>query len=74
MRQASGDLFPTDVPIPASQLIGRADDVREVATALEAGGEIGEGSVHRVARVVQRRYFDPPELPNASAPRHGARA
>jgi hypothetical protein len=46
----------------------------EVATALEAGGEIGEGSVHRVARVVQRRYFDPPELPNASAPRHGARA
>ena len=37
MRQASGDLFPTDVPIPASQLIGRADDVREVATALENG-------------------------------------
>jgi hypothetical protein len=37
MRQASGDLFPTDVPIPASQLIGRNDDVREVATALENG-------------------------------------
>ena len=37
MRQASGDLFPTDVPIPASQLIGRADDVREVATALANG-------------------------------------
>lgn len=37
MRQASGDLFPTDVPIPASQLIGRGDDVREVATALENG-------------------------------------
>jgi uncharacterized protein len=37
MRQASGDLFPSDSPIPASQLIGRRDDVREVATRLEAG-------------------------------------
>jgi uncharacterized protein len=37
VRQASGDLFPTDVPIPASQLIGRSDDVREVATALING-------------------------------------
>jgi uncharacterized protein len=37
MRQASGDLFPTDSPIPASQLIGRRDDVREVTTRLEAG-------------------------------------
>jgi hypothetical protein len=34
MRAASGDLFPTDVPIPASQLIGREDDVREVTAAL----------------------------------------
>lgn len=34
MRQASGDLFPTDVPIPASQMIGRREDVDEVATAL----------------------------------------
>jgi hypothetical protein len=34
MRQASGDLFPTDVPIPASQMIGRRDDVREVTLAL----------------------------------------
>lgn len=37
MRQASGDLFPTDVPIPASQLIGRTDDVAEIATALRNG-------------------------------------
>src|SRR5215472_447113 len=37
MRQASGDLFPTDVPIPASQMIGREDDVREIATALAGG-------------------------------------
>ena len=34
MRQASGDLFPTDVPIPASQMIGRREDVREVTVAL----------------------------------------
>jgi hypothetical protein len=34
MRQASGDLFPTDTPIPASQMIGREDDVDDVATAL----------------------------------------
>jgi hypothetical protein len=37
VRQASGDLFPTDAPIPASQLIGREDDVREIATALSNG-------------------------------------
>ncbi|HLI58391.1 MAG TPA: AAA family ATPase [Solirubrobacteraceae bacterium] len=34
VRQASGDLFPTDVPIPASQMIGRADDIRDVTAAL----------------------------------------
>jgi hypothetical protein len=37
MRKASGDLFPTDAPIPSSQMIGREDDVREVATALVGG-------------------------------------
>jgi uncharacterized protein len=36
-RRASGDLFPTDTPIPASQMIGRREDVRELAVALEAG-------------------------------------
>jgi hypothetical protein len=36
-RQASGELFPTDEPIPASQMIGRAEDVQQVATALENG-------------------------------------
>jgi hypothetical protein len=33
-RHASGDLFPTDVPIPASQMIGRRDDVGEIAMSL----------------------------------------
>jgi hypothetical protein len=37
MRQSSGDLFPTDQPIPASQIIGRREDVAEIATALQAG-------------------------------------
>jgi hypothetical protein len=36
-RQASGELFPTDEPIPASQMIGRAHDVQQVAAALENG-------------------------------------
>jgi hypothetical protein len=43
--------------------------LHEVAAELEAkrqAGLIGEGSVHRVARTVQRRFFDPPQLPNAS--------
>jgi hypothetical protein len=36
-RHASGELFPTDSPLPASRLIGRRDDVRELAARLEAG-------------------------------------
>jgi hypothetical protein len=36
-RHPSGELFPTDSPLPASQLIGRREDVRELATRLEAG-------------------------------------
>lgn len=39
-RQRSSDLFPTDQPIPASQLIGRGADVREVTTALAAGSNL----------------------------------
>lgn len=43
----------------------------EVAAELEAaaaqtGVGPGPGAVHRVARTVQRRFFDPPQLPNAS--------
>lgn len=35
-RIPSGELFPTDDPIPAGELIGREQDVVEVATALAA--------------------------------------
>jgi uncharacterized protein len=36
-RIPSGRLFPTDSPVPPGQLIGRADDIAEIATRLEAG-------------------------------------
>jgi len=39
-RQRSGDLFPTDQPLPASQLIGRGEDVREIAATLAGGGNL----------------------------------
>jgi hypothetical protein len=43
----------------------RADFLQEVAAELEAkrqAGEIGEGSVHRLARGIQRKYWEPPIL------------
>ena len=43
----------------------RPQFLQEVAQELEAkrqAGEIGEGSVHRLARQIQRRFFDPPQL------------
>jgi hypothetical protein len=46
----------------------RHEFLAAVAAELEAGGQagaVGIGSVHRIGRVVQRRYFDPPQLPNA---------
>ncbi len=46
----------------------RPEFLAAVAAELEAGGQagaVGIGSVHRVARTVQRRFFDPPQLPNA---------
>ncbi|HTU88178.1 MAG TPA: ATP-binding protein [Solirubrobacteraceae bacterium] len=39
-RRISGDLFPTDEPIPASQMIGRRADVTELAVALENGTSV----------------------------------
>jgi hypothetical protein len=38
----------------------RSEFLAAVAAELEANGPVGIGSVHRVARVVQRRFFDPP--------------
>jgi uncharacterized protein len=39
-RQRSSDLFPTDQPIPASQMIGREADVKELVAALSGGGNV----------------------------------
>lgn len=39
-RQRSSDLFPTDLPIPASQMIGRVSDVREVTAELAGGSSV----------------------------------
>jgi hypothetical protein len=43
----------------------RTEFLTAVAAELETSGQpgaVGIGSVHRVARAVQRRFFDPPQL------------
>ena len=56
----------------------RAQFLQEVAQELEAkrqAGEIGEGAVHRLARTIQRKYWDPRQIsPNATAPVHRGHA
>ena len=39
-RAQSADLFPTDLPLPEGLLIGRSEDVREIATTLMAGANL----------------------------------
>lgn len=66
-RQRSSDLFPTDQPIPASQMIGRETDVREITVALAAGTNLivagprrtGKTSVcdAAVGRLVRRGFY-----------------
>lgn len=50
MRQASGDLFPTDQPIPASQMIGRDADVREIALAVAGGTNVVLAGPRRIGK------------------------
>jgi hypothetical protein len=66
-RQRSSDLFPTDQPIPASQMIGREADVRELAASLGAGTNVvvagprrtGKTSVcdAAIGRLVRRGFY-----------------
>ena len=49
-RQRSGDLFPTDQPIPASQMIGRAADVREIASTLANGSSVVLAGARRTGK------------------------
>ena len=51
----------------------RPQFLEAVAQELEANGQagaVGAGALHRAARNLQRKYFDPPQLPNSS-PREG---
>jgi hypothetical protein len=66
-RQRSSDLFPTDQPIPASQMIGRETDVREITVALAAGTNLVVAGPRRtgktsvcdavVGRLVRRGFY-----------------
>ena len=49
-RQRSSDLFPTDQPIPASQMIGRAVDVREIASTLAGGSSVVLAGARRTGK------------------------
>jgi hypothetical protein len=68
-------LLSLSAPIDQQQ---RPQFLLDVAQELEAQrqvGAVGIGSVHRTARVVQRRYFTPPESTAAGTPVHrGVRA
>jgi uncharacterized protein len=49
-RQRSAELFPTDQPLPASQMIGRRDDVREIAAALLGGANVIIAGPRRIGK------------------------
>ncbi|MGZ8783630.1 MAG: hypothetical protein ACXWZB_09050 [Gaiellaceae bacterium] len=49
-RQRSADLFPSDRPLPASQMIGREADVHAVATALVAGTNLVVAGARRTGK------------------------
>jgi uncharacterized protein len=50
VRQRSSDLFPTDQPIPASQMIGRGADVREIASTLAGGSSVVLAGARRTGK------------------------
>src|SRR5438270_1499282 len=49
-RQRSSDLFPTDQPIPASQMIGREVDVREIVGSLAGGASVIVAGPRRIGK------------------------
>ena len=47
----------------------------DLATALQGQDNLGDGTIFRLIREVQRRHWDPPQLDHRSDPhRNGARA
>jgi hypothetical protein len=52
----------TELAAPIDQRL-RQDFLREVAVKLEAHpSAIGEGAIHRIARQVQREFWQPPQF------------
>jgi len=49
-RERSSDIFPTDQPIPASQMIGREVDVREIASTLAGGSSVVLAGARRTGK------------------------
>jgi hypothetical protein len=49
-RQRSSDIFPTDQPIPASQMIGRELDVREITATLAGGSSVVLAGARRTGK------------------------
>src|SRR3954468_10380528 len=49
-RKGSADLFPTDHPIESADMIGRADDVDRVASALLGGGNVVLAGARRTGK------------------------
>ena len=49
-RQRSSDLFPTDQPIPASQMIGRETDVGEITSTLAGGSSVVLAGARRTGK------------------------
>jgi uncharacterized protein len=50
VRQRSSDIFPTDQPIPASQMIGRELDVREITATLAGGSSVVLAGARRTGK------------------------
>jgi len=50
VRKASGELFPTESPIPAGQLIGRREDLTELTVRLEAGTHLIVAGARRTGK------------------------
>jgi uncharacterized protein len=49
-RLRSSDVFPTDQPIPASQMIGREIDVREITATLAGGSSVVLAGARRTGK------------------------
>jgi hypothetical protein len=52
-------IYAASVPLAPHQ---RSPFLADCATALAQLPEIGDGAVHRIVMVVQRKYFDPPQF------------